>query len=414
MPQRIAIIGAGPIGIEAALYARTLGYEVAVYDRGGPAHNVRAWGFVNLFTPWRMNVTPLGARTLNDDELLSGPLADVCPSGNALADRYLTPLVESDLLKGVIHAQQQVLSVGRDDFIKSDEIGTGRRTDSPFRLLIRDADGDESVRHAEFVLDCSGVYQHHRWAGRGGIPAPGERSLAGEVWYTVPDILGRDRARFADRHTLLLGCGHSAATALFNLERLNRDHPGTRVSWAIRRAGQALSALNDDALPARRQLVQASMRLADSPPPWLQFLGKCTLERIEKSDVFAVSLRYGQTDLALTADEIVALVGYAPDSSLYEQLQVHQCYATAGPMKLAAALLGESSADCLTAGANVDAGTLSNPEPGFFILGAKSYGTNSNFLLHAGHRQVRDVYRLITGQALLDLYEQADVVICRS
>ena len=33
-PARIAVLGAGPIGLEAALYARFLGYDVDVYERG--------------------------------------------------------------------------------------------------------------------------------------------------------------------------------------------------------------------------------------------------------------------------------------------------------------------------------------------------------------------------------------------
>ena len=33
-----------------------------------------------------------------------------------------------------------------------------------------------------------------------------------------------------------------------------------------------------------------------------------------------------------------------------------------------------------------------NPEPGFFILGAKSYGRNSQFLLSIGWQQVDDVF----------------------
>ena len=31
---RIAVIGAGPIGLEAALYAKSAGFTVAVYERG--------------------------------------------------------------------------------------------------------------------------------------------------------------------------------------------------------------------------------------------------------------------------------------------------------------------------------------------------------------------------------------------
>jgi len=60
----IAIIGAGPIGIEAALYARYLGYPVTVYERGDICDHVRRWAHVKLFSPFRMNHSSLGASAL--------------------------------------------------------------------------------------------------------------------------------------------------------------------------------------------------------------------------------------------------------------------------------------------------------------------------------------------------------------
>jgi hypothetical protein len=75
-------------------------------------------------------------------------------------------------------------------------------------------------------------------------------------------------------------------------------------------------------------------------------------------------------------------------------------------MDLAAALLKHAGADCLTVPAQ-GAATLRNPEPNFFILGAKSYGRSSNFLLRNGFEQVREVFTLITGKADLDLYKSA-------
>jgi hypothetical protein len=91
---------------------------------------------------------------------------------------------------------------------------------------------------------------------------------------------------------------------------------------------------------------------------------------------------------------------------MYRELQVHECYASLGPMNLAAALLKQGSADCLQAPGQ-GGGTLRNPEPNFFILGAKSYGRNSQFLLRTGFEQIREVFRLITGKAELDLYRKA-------
>jgi hypothetical protein len=73
-------------------------------------------------------------------------------------------------------------------------------------------------------------------------------------------------------------------------------------------------------------------------------------------------------------------------------------------MKTAAALLGEIGADCTTAGDALTPETLKNPEPDFYVLGSKSYGTNSNFLLEAGHRQIRDVFKLIAGADATVLY----------
>jgi hypothetical protein len=65
-------------------------------------------------------------------------------------------------------------------------------------------------------------------------------------------------------------------------------------------------------------------------------------------------------------------------------------------MKLAAALLAASGAggDCLAQPAQ-DATTLRNPEPRYFVLGNKSYGRRSDFLLKVGHQQVRDALDLL-------------------
>jgi hypothetical protein len=64
-------------------------------------------------------------------------------------------------------------------------------------------------------------------------------------------------------------------------------------------------------------------------------------------------------------------------------------------MNLAAALAKHAGADCLVVPAQ-GADTLRNPEPNFYILGAKSYGRNSNFLLRNGFAQVKEVFSLIS------------------
>ena len=91
-------------------------------------------------------------------------------------------------------------------------------------------------------------------------------------------------------------------------------------------------------------------------------------------------------------DHVLALNGSAPDASIYRQLQVHECYASLAPINLAAQLLAQDGeADCMALEAPGPE-TLRNPEPGFFILGAKSYGRNSQFLLGHGWEQVDAVF----------------------
>ena len=60
MPARntLAIVGAGPVGLEAAAAAVERGFDVHVFERGEPGAHVLAWGHLRLFTPWSANLGP--------------------------------------------------------------------------------------------------------------------------------------------------------------------------------------------------------------------------------------------------------------------------------------------------------------------------------------------------------------------
>ena len=127
------------------------------------------------------------------------------------------------------------------------------------------------------------------------------------------------------------------------------------------------------------------------------------IESLGQDKGFRISALVNRTQRTWDVDRVIANVGYTPDNGIYRELQVHECYASLGPMKLAAALL--KGGDCLQqTGHGPD--SLRNPEPNFFILGAKSYGRNSDFLLRVGFEQVREVFALLTGKVNLNLYRQ--------
>src|SRR4051812_17451463 len=113
-PLRVAVLGAGPVGIEAALYARACGLTVAVYERGQVGEHLLRWGHVKLFTPFGWNVTPLGVHTLrNERPVRNLPAETDLLTGRQYRESYLVPLAESEPLLESLHQQHTVLHVGR-------------------------------------------------------------------------------------------------------------------------------------------------------------------------------------------------------------------------------------------------------------------------------------------------------------
>ena len=121
-----------------------------------------------------------------------------------------------------------------------------------------------------------------------------------------------------------------------------------------------------------------------------------SVESLEASpEGIIVSLRGADGEAEdVRVDRIVSLTGSVGDAKLYRQLQVHECWATSGPMKLAAALLASTATDCLEQ-ESLGADTLKNPEPDFYILGSKSYGRNTAFLMRVGWEQVDQVFEIL-------------------
>ena len=380
---RIAVLGAGPTGLEAALAAQRRGWDVTVYESAPHvAGHVRAWGHVRLFTPWSMSVSPSTA------DLLGLELSDTeCPTGHDYADHL--ERVATRLGDRVV-TRTRVEAIAREGLLKDEEIGSDVRAARPFRLLVTGSDGEERFETADVVLDCTGTYGNPAPTGAGGIPAQGERRFGDRVVRQIPDVIGTPE-RWLGRDVLLVGAGNSAQTVARDLALV-----GARLTWAVRAASPTWGAVQDDVLPDRAALVASSRALAHGGA---QLHTGVVVERLQQAagDRIAVTLRdAGGRATEVEVDEVVSMTGAVGDSSLYRQLQVHECYATEGPMSLAATLLGSEGGDCLTqVSAGVDA--LRNPEPRFFVLGIKSYGRAPTFLMATGYEQVRSVAAHLAG-----------------
>lgn len=397
----LAIIGAGPIGLEAALQASEAGFEVSLFEKQSVAQNVRDWGHVKLFTPFGMNRSEMGLQLLQraGHEL---PSDKAMLTGREYADVYLQPLAEILRDRVEIFEETSVVAVSRGDLLKGEAIGD-RAKHQKFRLLLENKTS-ERVAWSDYVLDCSGVYPRHNWLGTGGIPCPGERSLSEKIEYSLPDLTADQGQQYREITTLVVGNGYSAATTICELAVIAKQFPGTEVHWITRNSNPQgpIRRLDADIIKGRDELAQRANQLAIDQTSSIHWHPGVVVEHLQPhaaSENIVVTLRslnQPATDsLQIEVAKIIAQVGYRPDRSIHQELQIHECYATSGPMKLAAFLLGQQTEDCLAVSV-CDAQTLQNPEPGYYLLGAKSYGRNTQFLIQTGYQHLGQLFEFLT------------------
>jgi hypothetical protein len=293
-------------------------------------------------------------------------------------------------LKPHIRLQTRVFSVTRWGF---DKMKTDGRDTTPFTLRVRSSSGVEEDILAKAVIDASGTYGSPNPLGAGGVPALGERSLTERIFYGIPDVLGTQRARYAGRTVLVVGSGHSAFNVLLDLVELSTQIAGTEIVWAVRRThvGQLFGGEAHDSLPARGELGSRIRRIVDE--------GRARL--ITGFQVAALT-RSGQSVIVSSenqtlppVDEIIAATGFRPDLSVLQELRLALDPIVESPMALAP-LIDPNLYSCGTVRPH-GAMELAHPEPGFFIVGMKSYGRAPTFLLATGYEQVRSVVAALTG-----------------
>ena len=98
---------------------------------------------------------------------------------------------------------------------------------------------------------------------------------------------------------------------------------------------------------------------------------------------------------SLAVDRIVVATGFRPDLSFLGELRVALDPAVEAPPALAP-LIDPNFHSCGTVPPH-GIEELAHPEPGFVIVGSKSYGRAPTFLMATGYEQVRSVVAEISG-----------------
>ena len=383
----VVVIGAGPVGLAAAARLADRGIDFTVLEAGdGPAATVREWGHVRVFSPWRYNVDSAARRLLSEAGWVE-PDPEVLPTGGQLAADYLQPLADLPQLKPRVRYGARVVAITR---LGVDRVRTAGRDEAPF--LIRLATGEEVLARA--VVDASGTWWTPNVLGAAGIPAHGETDATDLIEPALPDVLGADRARFAGRHTLVVGAGHSAANTLLSLADLAREEPGTTVTWAIRSnsAARTYGGGDADALPARGALgTRLHAHVEAGRIRLLTGFGVDALRRLPHGRVEVTN----QDSETVVVERIVSATGFRPDHTIATELRLDLDPIMESTRALAP-LIDPNQHSCGTVPPHgVD--ELTHPEPGYFAVGAKSYGRAPTFLMATGYEQVRSVVAALAG-----------------
>ena len=373
---RIAIIGAGPAGLEAALYARALGWRVHLFEREPLiAWGVRAWGHVSMFSAWGELRTPLGEAAAYKSLPRSTPPAPALfPKGDEYVSRYLEPLART--LHDCLHTETRVMAAGRAYLFPRDcESQPERRRERRFRLLTR-SPREERVFSADYLLDASGVSHSPNWLGAGGLPALGEMGSAGRIRYDVPDVLGRDRIHFLGKHILLVGDGPSAATVAAWVRDLIDKEPSAHLLWAVSH-GRALPLpyRPHDPIPRRDLLYQKANLVVAASIPHAEYLPRTQVDGVSFSleeGRFYVTLQSDMLTRRVVVDTVVGCVGAKPTSQTWESM-------------------------------------LSPAEEGMFVLGAKAVRPGGDVqVLSSLPEQIRAAFASMTGDHTLNLYAKRE------
>ena len=365
-----------------------------VYEAGATvAANVKDWGHVRLFSPWEYN-TDTAARALLQSHGWQEPPGKAMPTGSDLYEAYLKPLAETPEMAAVIETGAKVKAITRQG---ADKVLSRGRETKPFVLAVSNGNGAIRRDLARAVIDASGTWTAPNPLGAGGILAEGEAENAGHIAYGIPDVLGRDRATYEGRTTLVVGAGHSAANVLLDLARLaeaeSRDvhrlgDPRREPDAGLRRRtcrpapGPRRARLQ--AQGARRQRTgHPGGRLLRHPRPAVD--GQVIVEGETASGLREVG----------PVDRIVVSTGQRPDLNLTRELRLDL-----DPWLESSKALGPLIDPNLHSCGSVPPHghrELAHPEPGFYTVGIKSYGRAPTFLMLTGYEQVRSVVAAIAG-----------------
>ena len=352
------------------------------------------WGHIRLFSPWSELVDPVAAALL-DGSGWEAPVATAYPTGDEWVTGYLQPLADALEKTDEVEVRYGHRVVGVTRFGRDRLVDSGRE-DEPLVLQVR-----HRPRHRA----------HHR-LGRGrrlrhlGRTQPARAATASPHSARPPTPTGSATASptcAASR----AGSGTPASTSSSPAREpplrtrssssptSPNPHPALgSPGWSVGRAsGNAFGGGDNDQLEARGALGKSAERAAGSGAVTARTSFRTASVEQQTDGRLTVTDFGGQT--VTDVDEIVAVTGFRPDLAFLSEVRLDLDPVLQSPRTLAP-LIDPNVHSCGTVYPH-GAKELVQPEPGFYLVGMKSYGRAPSFLTLTGCEQVRSVVAAIAG-----------------
>ena len=183
------------------------------------------------------------------------------------------------------------------------------------------------------------------------------------------------------------------------IAKVKEIYPETQLFWIIKQKIDHLPYCTnpDDPLEQRRKLAENVNQIYANGCIFTKIYTNTMVTKFTSSTSFNtvhITLDTSPPEILHNIDYVIANAGSQPDRNIYANLSVQECYRTKGPLALAAKLVASKTADCLQQTSH-GASSMLTTEKKFFIVGNKSYGKQTNFLMKIGFEQVSEVFQLI-------------------
>lgn len=383
-PATILVIGGGPVGIEAAIYARFLGYYVSIFESRRVAHRMLDWHDRPLSLPVSQVTTSLGhAAIAAQNPAYHRPDPDRMFTGRQYAEEYLLPLAKTDLLFDDIHFLSPVVDVSRIRTHRRDEISAQERCNDEFRVVVQGQHRGPWTARGDCILDCRGCAIESVGIGPGGGVAIGERELETDFLRHAPGDRKYEAKHFVGKRLGLVGEDAMACQCVEDWMTHFSADSDTRLVWMVRPIEDTAS---ERAIALRTRIESMSLRNVLC----IQTLGVESIARKENGSYCWKLLKQDDSTVELETDLAMRRTGYR-----YRSLGI-ELYAHAD------------------AWVRPDGSVISDPaaevprfvtaEPGYYALRASPIEDGVGAGLPRAFEEIRNVFAMLGGRDDLDLY----------